>query len=94
MKNLVILVLALAFIAVIACTSRRSDGSIATIPPKDSYLRNNPRVDVIDSCEYVLWGHGLAHKGNCKFCKERRKKEFYEMVDVLFNTEEQWTRED
>ena len=42
MKNLVILVLALAFIAVIACTSRRSDGSIATIPPKDSYLRNNP----------------------------------------------------
>ena len=34
-----------------------------------------------------------THKGNCKFCKERRKKEFYEMVDVLFNTEEQWTKE-
>ena len=30
---------------------------------------------VIDSCEYITWGQGLAHKGNCKFCAERRKKE-------------------
>lgn len=94
MKNLVILVLALAFIAIIACTSRRSDGSIETISSRVSYLGSNPRVDVIDSCEYVIWGHGLAHKGNCKFCKERRKKEFYEMVDVLVNVNEEWTRED
>lgn len=94
MKNLVILVLALAFIAVVACTSRRSDGSIETISSRVSYLGSNPRVDVIDSCEYLIWGHGLAHKGNCKFCKERRQKEFYKMVDVLFNTEEQWTKED
>lgn len=47
-----------------------------------------------DSCEYVKGGGGignssyLAHKGNCKYCKERRKKEFYEMIDVLFNMQE------
>ena len=41
------------------------------------------RVVVIDSCEYIYGvlksfdnhrGYGfLAHKGNCKFCEERRK---------------------
>ncbi len=45
------------------------------------------RVIVIDSCEYLIrrmkeanghhgYGFGLmAHKGNCKFCEERRKQE-------------------
>ena len=30
---------------------------------------------VIDSCEYIEAYNRLAHKGNCKFCVERRKKE-------------------
>ena len=85
--------MSLVFIAIVACTDRDSNGSIKVKPVKDNYLLDNPRVDIIDSCEYILWGHGLAHKGNCKFCKERRQKEFYKMVDVLFNTEEQWTKE-
>ena len=41
------------------------------------------RVVVIDSCEYLIGrsgndyrGHGyLSHKGNCKYCAERRKRE-------------------
>lgn len=45
-----------------------------------------------DSCEYVKGGTGngsyLAHKGNCKYCKERRRKEFYETIDILFNMQE------
>lgn len=44
------------------------------------------KVIVIDSCEYLIkteqsgggyrgYGYGyLAHKGNCKFCKERNNK--------------------
>ena len=35
------------------------------------------KVIVIDSCEYIerFEGHAglFAHKGNCKFCKERNK---------------------
>ena len=35
-------------------------------------------VEVIDSCEYLVRHSGysgyMAHKGNCKFCEERRKK--------------------
>jgi hypothetical protein len=45
------------------------------------------QVIVIDSCEYLIkerketCGHNgygwsfMSHKGNCKFCKERRKQE-------------------
>lgn len=41
------------------------------------------RVVVIDSCEYLIGknrfgeaGYGyLSHKGNCKYCAERRKRE-------------------
>ena len=45
---------------------------------------------IIDSCEYIRGNHKLAHKGNCKFCKERdsikwekRKKELEELIIKL-----------
>lgn len=41
----------------------------------------------IDSCEYiernVYYGIVLVHKGNCRFCKERRQKELEELVIKL-----------
>ncbi len=48
-------------------------------------------VVVIDSCEYLkahndrgYSGYGyFAHKGNCRFCKERRQKELKELVEQL-----------
>ena len=44
-------------------------------------------VCVYDSCEYLIAAHGykgfLAHKGNCKFCAERRKQELKELVEQL-----------
>lgn len=27
----------------------------------------------IDSCEYIRGWYQLAHKGNCKYCKQRNK---------------------
>ena len=43
---------------------------------------------IVDSCEYVGKGIGhiggkLAHKGNCRFCAERRKQELKELVEQL-----------
>lgn len=51
-------------------------------------------VIVVDNCEYIVKtidiGKGsrsatqsgyLAHKGNCRFCKERRQKELKELVE-------------
>ena len=37
----------------------------------------------LDSCEYIAGGNQLAHKGNCRFCKERRQKELEELVIKL-----------
>lgn len=40
-------------------------------------------IVVIDSCEYIRtynYDVHYAHKGNCKFCAERRKKEFLQMM--------------
>lgn len=43
---------------------------------------------IIDSCEYVGRYIGsrcgiLAHKGNCRFCAERRKKEMEALVERI-----------
>jgi hypothetical protein len=35
---------------------------------------------IIDSCEYIHCGNAFSHKGNCKFCAERRKKEQEELI--------------
>jgi hypothetical protein len=38
---------------------------------------------IVDSCEYIYGASRLAHKGNCRFCKERRQKELEELVIKL-----------
>ena len=37
----------------------------------------------LDSCEYISGLNELAHKGNCRFCKEHRQKELKEFVEQL-----------
>ena len=48
-------------------------------------------IVVVDSCEYLkkdesagYQGYGyFSHKGNCRFCKERRQKELKELIEQL-----------
>ena len=62
----------------------------------DAEIEEAKRLDgfnivVIDSCEYLKKSvaHGnqgfgyFAHKGNCKFCAERRKQEVEELVKQI-----------
>jgi len=56
--------------------------------PDGTYTVNEPRTYTIDSCEYIGYlgfGNGdvIAHKGNCRFCKERRQKELEELIKQL-----------
>lgn len=37
----------------------------------------------IDSCQYIVGYYMLAHKGNCRFCKERRQKELEALIIKL-----------
>ena len=48
-----------------------------TLPTNDTV--HSYRVIEIDGCEYVKRGQQLAHKGNCKYCAERRKQELLEL---------------
>lgn len=64
------------------CVSKNQDGFIKL----DTGNSINPRVIIIDSCEYINWDFGLAQKHNCKFCAERRKKELDEInCDSLYS---------
>ncbi len=48
--------------------------------PKGSPASGYYSTIVIDSCEYIEAFNRLAHKGNCKFCAERRRKQIEEYV--------------
>lgn len=59
---------------------------------KDSVIEYD--VIEIDSCEYIMVqsethhlkkATSIAHKGNCKYCKERNSTEFKQKIDA--NTE-------
>lgn len=82
-----ILVLLSFFFVIISC-SKQPDTNVyhETERTSDVYVVNGKlrlRTVVIDSCEYLIGntlcadkGYGyLSHKGNCKYCAERRKRE-------------------
>lgn len=74
MKKLILL-LALAFVMCGCKMQQNPDGSYKIGTDITTF-----KVVIIDSCEYVIEGNRLAHKGNCKFCAERRKKEQEELI--------------
>lgn len=72
MKKLIGLSMLLALI-LSSCAERKSDGSWEIDREyKAETVSRRPYIEIIDSCEYVIWGRGMAHKGNCKFCEARR----------------------
>ena len=51
-------------------------------------IKDGSDIVTIDSCEYIrsytYYGHFVdSHKGNCKYCAERRKQELKELVEQL-----------
>lgn len=42
-------------------------------------------VYTIDSCEYIKIHdcYGFNHKGNCKYCAEKRKQELQELIKAM-----------
>lgn len=78
MKKL--LLLSLTAIIMVGCENTDANGHIKIDGGFDT-----PGLSLIDSCEYISWGGGFTHKGNCKFCTERRKQELKELVEQLKN---------
>ena len=74
MKKLIGLLVLLGIVILSSCKQRNSDGSWSlNEKPRNSTVTQGPYVEVIDSCEYIIWGYGMAHKGNCRFCENRRQ---------------------
>ena len=74
-----IILLSLTALMMVGCDIKQPDGTY-----KPAFCRTY----TIDSCEYIGYAAGsqydfLAHKGNCKFCAERRKQEFKEFVTKI-----------
>lgn len=72
-----IILLTLTSLMVVGCDYQNPDGSY------DTSKSLMTQTIVIDSCEYIKGYYTLAHKGNCRLCKERRQKELKELVEQL-----------
>ena len=67
----------------LALTTMMMAGCIENYEEKK--LNSEYSIRVIDSCEYILVNRvGIkAHKGNCKYCAERRNQELKELIEQL-----------
>ena len=72
-----IILLALTTLMVMGCKNSVEEDT------KD--CEENYHVIILDSCEYYssAFRYDLTHKGNCRFCAERRKQELKELVEQL-----------
>jgi len=71
-----IILLALTALMMVGCGTDES----VKYKVSDAYV-----IVEIDSCEYIKYNpaYGFQHKGNCRFCKERRQKELEELVEQI-----------
>ena len=51
--------------------------------PKTTGMKNGYSIIEIDSCEYLRGLYSLSHKGNCKYCQQRRKQEIKDLIEEL-----------
>lgn len=80
-----IILLALTTLMMVGCKYR------TTAEIEEARRLHGFNTIIIDSCEYLKSKEGngylgfgfFAHKGNCRFCKERRQKELKELVKQL-----------
>jgi len=88
-----IILLALTALMMVGCCDTQKEETECDKTFKERW--HGFHVEVVDSCEYLLrytervsghQGFGqsfMAHKGNCRFCKERRQKELENLLIKL-----------
>ena len=76
-----VILLALTALIVVGCVKTKENGEpIINYYDQNQHSVNNPFIQVLDSYEYICWHDRMAHKGNCRFCKERRQKELEKLL--------------
>jgi len=77
------ILLALTALMMVGCVKTKDNGEPIVSDYYNQHSVDNPYIQVLDSCEYICWDCRMTHKGNCRFCKERRQKELKELVEQL-----------
>ena len=79
------------------CNNKPKTGTPPAVVVSE-YTENKYSVEIIDGCEYLVrrysdrdkHGYGfMAHKGNCRFCKERRHQE---IIDAIRDEQDPFNR--
>lgn len=78
-----IILLALTALMMVGCMKTKENGEPIISDYRNQHTIDNPYLQVLDSCEYICWNSRMSHKGNCRFCKERRQKELKEVIEQL-----------
>jgi len=71
-----IILLTLTVLMMVGCRYKRTDANIIEASGAMIIVDKHN----LDSCEYYP---GYGHKGDCRFCKERRKQELKELAEQL-----------
>lgn len=77
-----IILLALTALMVVGCEMKQTTENIEA-PFGGNIATTAYQTILIDSCEYIVGHSRMAHKGNCRFCKERRQNELEELFKEL-----------
>ena len=75
-------IIALLALTFVICGCNQSTNNMEA-PVGGNTFKSSFQTIIIDSCEYITGLDRLAHKGNCKYCAERRKKEQEELIRRL-----------
>ena len=78
-----ILLLALTTLMLVGCMKTKEDGEPIISDYYNQHSVDNPYIQVLDSCEYICWRSRMSHKGNCRFCEERRQEELEKLVEQI-----------
>jgi hypothetical protein len=62
------------FILIIVFCFFSCDNTTEPTYMKDTHRGTSFTLIVVDDCEYIYLNNWFAHKGNCKYCKQRSLK--------------------
>ena len=95
MKKIILLTLVTLMMAG-CCNPQETKSKQERVGCKQERVGRGYSVIIVDSCEYIektddyhvgadfgAKAGYVAHKGNCRFCAERRKQELKELVEQL-----------
>lgn len=62
------------YLSIISCSFSSCADNTTQIKTTFTYRGKSFNIIEVDSCEYIYINNWFSHKGNCKFCTQRKTK--------------------